>query len=258
MAELEDHHWWFSGTRRVILAELEAVLPDQPAGVIRRRVLDLGCGTGRTTALLARWGWVVGLDEAAWALASTSRRAPAAAPVRGSATRLPFADGCFDLVCALDLVEHVADDRAVLEEIGRVLRPAGLLLLTVPAWPWLWSEHDEALDHQRRYLAGTMRSLLAGAGLELCRLTHYNALLFPLAVAYRLLRRTSKRPSHGAGGAADRGSKAEVAPRSDLTAVPEPLNRLLGGVLAAERHLLRCIDLPLGLSLLAVARRRPA
>ncbi len=249
MAELEWQHWWFVGTRRVLLAEARRCLGPALAG--HARILDLGCGTGYTSHLLHSLGRVTALDRSAFALRLLRPRAPAAVPVQADAARLPFAAGSFDLICAFDVLEHLPDDHAALREILRCLAPGGTLLLTVPAHPWLWSGHDEALSHHRRYRRSELRAALAGAGFALERLGFYNSLLFAPVAGLRLLQRLPR----GRSTAVGEGSRAAV---SDLRPLPGLLNRALAGVLGAERHLLRHVDLPIGLSLLAVAHAERA
>ena len=145
MRDLEDRHWWFMG-RRVIVASLL-----RRSGLAKNaRMLDLGCGTGGNLAMLSEFGQVVGaeLDEHAAQLASDRGLAPI---VRGKLPHgLPLDAGVFQCVTLLDVLEHIEDDRATLEAVHRVLAPAGQLLITVPAFPFLWGEHDVAHHHQRR------------------------------------------------------------------------------------------------------------
>jgi len=245
MYEHETRHWWFAGTRRVVLDVLARHLPadDRPP-----RLVDVGCGTGGTTVRLARLGRAVGVDLAPAALTLARERGKAADPaplwLRADAAGLPLATGWADAVTLLDLLEHTDDERPVLAEALRVLRPGGLLLVTVPALPALWSEHDEALHHRRRYRRSGLKNVLEDQGVEIQLLTHYNSLLLPaVAVARGLGRlRRAVRPRGG-------------PPESDLALPPGPINRLLAGLLASERHLIRRTRLPLGVSLLAVGRR---
>ncbi len=146
-----------------------------------------------------------------------------------------------DAVLALDLLEHLPDDAAAAREFARVLRPGGILLLTVPACPELWSEHDEALDHLRRYRAARLRKVLAEAGLSIEKLSPViTTLLLPIA-ALRVIQRLLPR-------------KAD-APETAFIIPPRPVNWLLTAILRLERLWLRRFNLPVGVSLVAVARR---
>jgi SAM-dependent methyltransferase len=233
MRAVEDRHWWYVGTRAIardVLVRLP--LSRQP------RILDAGCGTGGNAAqLLRRFGPVVGIDLSDLALELAAER-EAATLVRGSVSTLPFRDATFDLVTSFEVLYHRAvDDRAALRELGRVLVPRGFLLLRLPALEWLRGAHDEAVHTARRYTAEGLRSLLVEAGLEPLRLTYLNSLLLPLAAAKRIAERVS-----GVEG-------------DDLGDTPPVLEAGFRAALAAERRLVRRFNLPLGVSVLALARR---
>jgi SAM-dependent methyltransferase len=153
--------------------------------------------------------------------------------------RLPFADGAFDLVTALDVIEHIDDDVAALGELRRVLRPGGRLLVAVPAFTFLWGRQDEVSHHRRRYTRATLARALAQAGFAVVRESYFNTLLFPPIAAVRLGRRLLRRPGRR---------------QSDFELGPARLNGLLGAVFGAEAALVARTDLPFGVSLLALAR----
>ena len=237
MFALEDTYWWFVGRRYLIKRLLRRHLP-------KRRPLhtaDIGCGTGGLWSLLSPLGQAVGLDQAEAAI-EYSRSRGWQRLVLGSADRLPFRNGVFDLITALDVLEHVADDKAALCEISRVLRPDGLLLVTVPAYRFLWSEHDQALGHCRRYTARELRARLLQAGLRPVQLSYAITLMFPLVLAYRLFRRLST-------------WRVARVPQTALVALPAPLNQLLVASLRLEAALLTRLPLPVGVSVVAAARR---
>jgi len=238
MFRVETEHFWFVGTRTVIASALSQALGARVAGA---RVLDLGCGTGYTLTRLPDGVRAVGLDFAPAALALCSQRASGAALVRGDATCLPFADGSFDAVLALDVLEHLDADAQAAREIRRVLKPKGVLIATVPAFGWLWSQHDEALDHRRRYTLPELTSLLRGAGFGIERASYYNFFLFPLIAGARAWGRLFPRPDAGA----------------DVSIPPRPINRVLAAVLGSERHILTHASLPIGVSCLVSARATP-
>lgn len=234
MRELEDRHWWFKGRRAIVASQLQASsLPDQA------KILDLGCGTGGNLAMLSQFGEVLGveLDEQAAQMAREREIVPV---VRGNLPdALPLAETSFDCITLLDVLEHIEDDRATLDTVNTLLAPNGQVIITVPAFPFLWGPHDEAHHHQRRYRAQQLRDLLQGSGFEITRLSYCNTWLFPVASVVRLLRKYF--PKGDAG--------------TELALPPAPLNALLAMLFASERHLLRYIKLPFGISLLAVAKK---
>lgn len=234
MFESEDGFWWYAGMRRAV-----AALLDRYVGAVER-VLDAGCGTGANLVFLARYGRTVGIDLAAEALRFAMTRQPEAI-ARGSISALPFAAESFDLVTSFEVIYHLAveDDRAALAEMARVTRPGGWVLVRVPAYDWLRGAHDRAVQTRHRYTAGEIRAKLRDVGLEVVRTSYLNTTLFPLAAAKRALEWLTAAPSD----------------ESDLKPLSPALNRLFTATLAAEGQALRRIDLPFGLSVLALARK---
>jgi SAM-dependent methyltransferase len=229
---LEDTHWWFLGRRQLVLQELA-----RRAGKSCGPVLDVGCGTGGMLPQFKDWGTAIGLDSAPEAAASCRRRGVPF--VQGWGTELPFHDASFGIITALDVVEHIPDDVGFLRELYRVLRPGGLLLVTVPAYQFLWSRHDEFNHHQRRYRRRTLRAVIERAGFDITKLSYYNTLLFPLAVARKAMMRF----------------ESGAAPTSHLDEVPEPLNSVLRRILVGEGPIIKRYNLPFGASLICSARR---
>ncbi len=238
MLDHDERHWWYRGRRAVLRAELDR-LPPPPGG----RVLDAGCGSGRTLDDLVAYGSVAGLDASPAAVELARGRGHPDARV-GSLEALPWPDRSFGLVTCLDVIEHTDDDRAVLGELRRVTVPEGRLVVTVPAYPALWSSHDVVNRHRRRYTRRTLRAALSGGGWTLERMTSFNALLLAPAAVLRIAERA-------VGRGADRA-------RSDLELTPSRLDGLLAQPMRLEAGwLARGGSLPVGLSLLAVARRTP-
>ncbi len=234
MAEQDQVHWWYVARRR-ILADLiarEAGLPEDA------RILEIGCGTGHNFEMLRRFGHVdaVEVDGAARALAS--RRLGHAV----SAAPLPALDGIPDrsyhLIALLDVLEHVDDRPESLASIAARLAPGGRILVTVPAYQWMWSAHDVAHHHKLRYSKKGLRRDAEAAGLEVRKIGYFNSLLFPIAAAVRL-----------AGKAVGRESSDDRVP-------PWPLNSLFQGIFALERHLVGRVPLPAGVSLFALLSTR--
>lgn len=231
MAELDQRHWWYRA-RREILAELIRHDAKPPANA---DILEIGCGTGHNLEMLGEFGRVdaVELDEEARAVAEKRLgRKVMNAP-------LPELQGVgdrrYDLVAALDVIEHVDDDAAALAAIAGKLKPGGKLVMTVPAHQWMWSAHDVVNHHKRRYSKAALMRLVHASPLRLDRIGYFNSLLFPLAIAERL------------------ASKLRGKDDADVKLPPKPLNAALEAVFAAERHLVGRLPLPPGLSLFAVA-----
>jgi SAM-dependent methyltransferase len=234
MLDVDEQHWWYRGRRRVIRAELDR-LPIPP----NAQILDAGCGSGRTLEELVDYGEVFGveLNEDA---AEVARNRGVGEVRIGRLEDIPFEDDRFDLITCLDVLEHVEDDRVGLLELKRVVKPGGWLLATVPAYQALWSSHDTANHHYRRYERATLREAVDDTGWTLHRLTSFNTLLFPPAAAVRLAQR--RRKSRNGNGN-----------DFDLHLGPAWLNRALERPMQLEASwLARGRTLPAGLSLLAV------
>lgn len=230
--EMEERHWWFVARRRILLGLLERRL-----GADRDLdILDAGCGGGATMEGLRRHGRVRGMEISEEAVAFNRERGRDV--VAGAIEEMPFDDGAFDLALALDVVEHVPDDLRALKEMHRVLRPGGSLLATVPALEVLWSAHDVANGHYRRYTLGGLRGRVESAGFEVVAATYFNTLLFPAILGARVIGRLR---SKGGG--------------SDVGEVPAPLNRLLTETFSLERALVGRVKLPFGVSAMCLARK---
>lgn len=234
MYRYEDHYWWFV-SRRELVDALIRQLPLSPNPLI----VDVGCGTGATAALLQKYGMVIGVDISPLAL-SWSRQRGLNNLLLAAAERLPIAHESADVVVATDILEHLDDDVAVLKEFYRTLKPGGYVVVTVPAYSILWSEHDLALMHRRRYVAHTLAQRSRSVGFEIVRLTYALFFLFPLALAMRLLKR---RPPPG------------KEPEAQLPPLPEWLNRFLIRFQRIETSLLTHLRFPWGVSVVAVLRK---
>lgn len=231
----EDYHWWYRGMWDISAALLERHLPRAWGGW---RVLDAGCGTGGVLSRLMPYGCTIGIDASPLALGFARCRGHRSL-AQATIEALPFRDESFDLVVSFDVLQHqsIADEPRALGELARVLRPRGWLFLRLPAYGWLRSTHDAFVHTRHRYVAREVRALVEDAGLRLRRLTYANTLLFaPIAV-----RRLVGRLFDGA--------------RSDVAALPAPLNALLRAPLAVEAAWLRERDLPFGLTVVALAQK---
>jgi SAM-dependent methyltransferase len=234
MLQLDDRHWWYRGRRRIIRSELDR-LP-LPAG---GRVLDAGCGSGRTLEELGPYGEVHGIELDPGAAEVARARGRGEVQI-GRLEELPWEDASFDLITCLDVIEHTPDDRVTLRELRRVTRPGGFLLVTVPAYQGLWSMHDVANHHYRRYSRSRLRAAAGESGWRTVRMTSFNGLLLAPAAAVRLAERRRLREP-------DSDYKPELALGPDwLNSLLEQPLRLEARWLAAGR------TMPAGLSLLAV------
>lgn len=234
MLELDDRHWWYRGRRRIIRAELDRLpLPANAS------VLDAGCGSGRTLEELSPYGDVYGIELDPGAADVARARGRGEVQI-GRLEELPWEDGSFDLITCLDVIEHTPDDRATLRELRRVSRPGGFLLVTVPAYQGLWSTHDVANHHYRRYSRSRLRAAARDAGWGVVRMTSFNGLLLAPAAAVRLAERRRLR-------------EPDSDYKPELTLGPDWLNSLLEQPLRIEaRWLASGRTMPAGLSLLAV------
>ncbi len=232
MLSSDEEHWWYRGRRRVLRAELDR-LPLAPDP----RLLDAGCGSGRTLDELATYGRVSGIDLSQTAVAAARRRGHDDVRL-ATVEEIPFPDATFDVVTCLDVIEHTHDDQLTLAELLRVTRPGGLLLATVPAYQALWSAHDTANLHYRRYDRSSLRTAAGGAGWDVVSDTYFNGLLLAPAAAVRF------------------ASRWRHQTHSDLEVTPQILNGVLELPLRLESRLLAAGSrLPAGLSLLTVLRR---
>jgi SAM-dependent methyltransferase len=232
----DEHHWWYVGRRRVLHAAL-GKLP-LPEGA---QVLDAGCGSGRTMDELVRYGEVHGFDLNPLGAERAKGRGHADVRV-ARVEEIPYDDDSFDLVTCLDVIEHTPDDERSLRELLRVTRPGGWLVVTVPAYQFLWSSHDVANEHFRRYRRPQLRGAAEAAGWEPRAWTYFNTLLFLPGAAVRVLERL-RRPHKRRG-------------RPNLQLTPRSWDGVLVWPMRFEAALIRRgASLPVGMSLLMVFRR---
>jgi SAM-dependent methyltransferase len=232
--QAEDRHWWYRG-RRTVLDGVVAGLGLGPGA----RILDAGCGSGRNMVELARYGEVTGIELSETSVALARERGTGEV-ISGSVLEMPFADNSFELAASLDVIEHLEDDVAALCELRRTVAPGGALLVTVPAYQWLWSGHDEINHHHRRYTRRSLQQVAEQAGWRQERTTYFNSLLLPVAILLRVLDRINTKTTESS---------------LDLWVPPAPLNWLLERPLAIEAAAIRSGGrIPAGLSLLAVFR----
>ena len=234
--ELEETHWWYVGRRRIIASFVKDIC----ARITDRRpqILDVGCGTGANLKMLSEFGDAAGVDISADAIEFC--RARGLKNVRlGAAEELPYESDTFDLVTALDVVEHLDDDVGGLREIRRVLRPGGHALIFVPTFMWLWGVQDDVSHHRRRYTLPELRRAMNEAGFEVERSTYANITFLPPVFLVRTIMRLT-------------GAKVDHEGRINIS----PLNPLFAWILGTEKTFLRFMNFPVGVSGLCVARAK--
>jgi len=227
----EMRFWWFAAKGEMVRRLAGRWFPQEGD------FLDTGCGTGANLERLRDIGRWTGLDSSSEALVFCAWR-KGGNLARGEAARLPFGDGAFDGACILDVLEHMEDDRAAVSELFRVLHPGGRVIATVPAHPALWSAHDEAMGHVRRYSRDSLRALLEGAGFSVLFLRHFMGFLFPVMAPVKLLQRLW-------------GDPEETVSYN----WPAPVNGALVGLCRFEAALMESVNIPFGTTLVAVAER---
>ena len=235
MYRLEDTYWWFIARRRFVAQLLRERQISKSA-----EILDVGCGTGATLELLQLFGRATGVDSdrTAREICSMQRGLPVQP---GRVEELPFPEQSFDVVTCLDVLEHTDDDIIALREIRRVCAPGATFIAMVPAYGFLWSEHDEALKHRRRYTAHELRNKMTSAGFDVVSSTYFITTLFFPILAVRLWQGLFKR---------------NIYPQTAIRELPRWLNRLFVALLDVERFVTRFMNLPFGVSLVVVGTPR--
>jgi ubiquinone/menaquinone biosynthesis C-methylase UbiE len=234
MYKLEDFYWWFVGRRRLVCD----ILGNESTNGEPLRILDVGCGTGANMLAFSAHGEVHGVDPSSQAVTFCERRSVSRVK-QASVENLPYPDSFFDVVTILDVLEHTDDDLAALKEVKRVAKPNALIISTVPAYGFLWSEHDEALQHRRRYSAHEVRNKMTVCGFDVERSSYFVTLLFWPIFLMRIFQGLAK---------------DSTSPKTAIHVLPTWLNSLLLRLLDVERWMLRGFNLPFGVTIVATAR----
>jgi len=240
MYNQENTYWWFQGRKQILFKMIRHydLLKNG-----RARVLDIGCGTGLILQGISGKSYAIGVDFSPKALSFCEKR-NLKNLVRGDVRDLPIAESSVDLVLALDLLEHIEDDERLMNEIRRILKPGGFLLATVPAHQYLWSEHDEALHHYRRYSKTDFLRLVKNRGFSLIKYSYVISLTFLPILVFRLGQKFYRffKPS-------------KDKPKTHIIILPEGFNSLLIQILEMEGTLLKRLNFPFGVSLLCIAQK---
>ncbi len=232
---VEKEHWWFRARMMILLRFLARTIAKPP----KVRILDVGCGTGAVLESLSVWYECTGIDPSEAAIEFCRRRGLNNL-LCGDITSYS-GEGGFDVVTFLDVLEHIEDDRGALARASALLAYDGCVLITVPAYQFLWGPQDELLHHKRRYTKRTLKAVVEEAGFSPVYLSYFNTVLFPVA----LIRRLTARVWPG-------------NPLRDLEIPGEPVNRILKMIFSVERYVIPPWQIPFGLSLLCWARKKPA
>jgi SAM-dependent methyltransferase len=233
MNELESQHWWFVARRQVIAALVDRHLGRRNQAAI----LEAGCGSGGNLKMLGQFGQVDAFEYDGPAREAAKVKSGLDIRFGALPQEVPFGDRRYDLIGLFDVLEHVEADTASLAALAARLETGGKILVTVPAFPALWSMHDERHHHFRRYTKASLAKVAAEAGLRVSYSSYFNFFLFPLAVVARGIKRLT-------------GSDVP-----DDTLPKGWVNRSLTKIFAAERHLVGRVRLPIGLSLAAVLEK---
>lgn len=234
MAEIQNRHWWYEARRRILAAMIARLdLPRDAA------ILEAGSGTGANLRMLSRFGVVQGFEPDDFARAHAQAEAGIETARGFLPDDVPFA-GPFDLVGAFDVIEHVQDDAGAVAALYNLTKPGGYALFTVPAFKFLWSPHDVANHHFRRYRRAEFKKLLEDAGYEVTYISCFNTFLFPLVVVVRFIKNLM-------GAEQDHDDKM---PRLAI------INKILLSIFASEQLWIGRVAMPFGVSILARCRRK--
>jgi len=233
MYDGEMSHWWYRVRREMVHDIIATYFPVR----YDLRILDVGCGAGALLSELAQYGSATGIDMSPKAVAFCRARGVGDVSV-STAERIAAPDAAFDIVLALDVLEHIKDDHAAVREMRRVLRPGGVAIVFVPAFMFLWGVTDVLSEHYRRYTRPGITSVFAAEELSIVRSSYFNTFLFPPIALIRLLVRLFRIPV-----------------RSENAVDDSFFNKMFYAVFHMESRLLRHINMPFGVSVLVIARK---
>lgn len=239
-AKLEDNNWWHVARRKIIETTIEKYIGKTPSNAI---VLDIGCGSGGNFDLISKYYKnIYGVEASSCVMEIAKQKYPDINISQGDLPdNVPFSDNYFDIIFLLDVLEHIEDDSSALKTIFKKLKPGGYLILTVPAFNFLWSHHDEINHHKRRYSLGELTSKIRKNNFKIKCESYFNTLLFPLIALVRLVKK----------------GNASLKNKSDIFAMPGVINSLLTNIMSSEKFFIRNNKLPFGVSIIVVAQKFP-
>ena len=235
MLKLESSHWWFVARRKIIQRAINNL--DLPRNI---RILDAGCGNGDNLSLLSTFGDLVAFEKNEYALKTAKSKKIGEIYKAELPDKLPnTVKTNFDLIVLLDVLEHIDDDSKSLTTVRKLMNNKGIILITVPAFQWLWSEHDVIHHHKRRYSKSELREKLDSSGYRIKYISYFNTLLFPFALVERI------------------GQKIFSPSNPEILELPNnKINFLLEKIFSLEAIFMNKISLPFGLSLVAIAEKK--
>lgn len=233
--EIQKKHWWFVTKKDIVLDTIGRYFTKDGS---EKRVLDIGCGSGLMLNALENIGQAYGMDMSDDAINFSKEIFNGEVEKGALPDQVPYEENFFDLITALDVIEHIDNDVDSLKSMRSLLVPGGTIVITVPAYMFLWSSFDEMNEHKRRYTLTELREKLVLAGFTVEKISYYNTLLFPIVFAVRMLNNILKRDG-----------------ASDVDMPASPLNFVLKKIFGIEKYLLRFLNLPFGVSVLAVVRK---
>lgn len=239
----EDKHWWSRARKDILMSLIYKYYRSFCQSNNRRgrgRVLDIGCGTGMMLRYLSKYGDVLGIDKDPKAVSYARKKVPDAEIIAGSFPE-GIPGGKFSLITILDVLEHIEEDTKALGFIGDLLEVSGIAIITVPAFPFLWSAHDDLSRHKRRYRMKELEEKIKDAGLYVIKISYYNTLLFLPSATVKIARRIFPDSSLGS--------------RLYIKTPAVPINLLLKTIFSSEKFLLQFISFPFGISIVAVVSK---
>lgn len=232
--KIQKKHWWFVTKKEIVLDTISRFTTTRDD----TQILDIGCGSGLMLNALEQLGQTHGMDMSDDAIGFSKEIFSGEVKKGSLPNQVPFQENFFDLITALDVVEHVDQDVEALAALHSHLAPGGKAVITVPAYMFLWSAFDDINEHKRRYTLGELKEKLLRAGFTIEKISYYNTLLFPVVYVVRMLNNLLRRD----------GS-------SDVDMPSPPVNLVLKMIFGIEKYLLRFVDLPFGVSVLAVVKK---
>jgi 2-polyprenyl-3-methyl-5-hydroxy-6-metoxy-1,4-benzoquinol methylase len=232
--QVQQKHWWFVTRKKIVLAAIDSYVDKN----IKLKILDIGCGSGVMLTALEKLGQTFGMDMSDEAISFSKEIFNGKVEKGFLPDQLPYEPDFFNLITALDVIEHIDQDVESLQVIYSLLNSEGKAIITVPAYLFLWSKFDDLNEHKRRYTLTELRTKLITAGFTIEKISYYNTLLFPIVFLVRLLNNILQRDG-----------------ASDIDIPNSFLNYSLEKVFSLEISILRWINLPFGVSILAVVRK---